>query len=326
MAQDVRQYGLIGVLMGGYSSERDISLKSGNAVYQALKEEGCGVVALDIQQKEGAIIKNMIRESGIKLAFIALHGKLGEDGKIQAILEDLRIPYTGSGVQASRLALNKALAQNLFKNNGINVPTHVNLSKNDKVSILSNIESLDCFPLVVKPACEGSSIGISIVHDQSQLQPALEQAWALDDEVLVERFIAGREMTVGILDQTPLPVIEIKPKKDFFDFQAKYQPGMTEYIVPAEISDQLNKNIQEEALKAYRVLGCEGFSRVDFMVDSNDVPYVLEINTVPGFTATSLLPKAAKESGISFNQLCLRIVDLAYGKKEKVNYNTSIRR
>lgn len=318
MSYLTEQFGHIGVLMGGYSSEREISLKSGKAVFEALQRQGCRVSALDIREKDHTKIKQTIAAADLNIAFITLHGRLGEDGMIQSILEELDIPYTGSGVAASRLAINKVSTQDLFKKNGIHISPYAALSRGQEETALSAVERIGSFPVVVKPACEGSSIGITIVRDAGGLHGALERAWQYGDLALVEKYVPGRELTVGVLDQQALPVVEIRPKGAFFDFTSKYSQGMSEYIVPAQIPQETALLLQEEALQAHHVLGCEDFSRIDFILGQDGRHYALEVNTIPGFTSTSLLPKAAQEAGISFEQLCLRIVQLAYGKKKKI--------
>jgi D-alanine-D-alanine ligase len=312
------QFGRIGILMGGVSSEREISLKSGKAITEALLRQGCDIIALDIVDGEHQKIRSLIEGVDIDLAFIALHGQLGEDGRIQSILEEMNIPYTGSGVEASRLAIDKALAQNLFKKNGIKVPSYVTLSKDDELCIDMIVEQLGGFPIVVKPACEGSSIGISLAATPEELKGAVESAQEYGPKILLEQYIKGRELTVGILGCEALPVVEICPKHDFFDYEAKYTKGMTEYIVPAEIPDEVSCGLQQTALRAHQVLGCTDLSRVDFMLGADQVYYVLEVNTIPGFTSTSLLPKAAKHQGISFDQLCFKLMELTYGKKKEI--------
>jgi len=319
MHHDVTQFGTIGVLMGGYSSERDISLKSGRAVYQALKEAGCRVSGLDILFREEKEILSFLKEAKIDVAFIALHGSLGEDGTIQTILEELAIPYSGSGVEASRQAINKIQTQTILKRENIPVAEHV-IVKNglgsdgrDLRRILRHLS----FPVVVKPAAQGSSIGVTLVDREENLKGALKTALRYGPEALVERCIPGREFTVGILGEEVLPVIELCPKNRFFDFEAKYQPGMTDYIVPARVPLPVSHALQDAAWGAHRALGCEDLSRVDIMLDEGGSPYVLEVNTIPGFTQTSLLPKAALAAGMDFVQLCLRLVGMAYDKKKK---------
>ncbi len=320
MSKNPQDFGTIGVLMGGVSSEREISLKSGKAVTEALLAAGHSVKPLDITFADGKRIARFIRDARIDVAFIALHGKLGEDGTIQSILESLKIPYPGSGTKASRLAFNKATTQKLLKNNGLPVADFKIWSEDKEGNIHEEggtFKNLNGFPVVVKPACEGSSIGVTIVHQKANFEVALRMAFRYGKEVLVERFIRGREMTVGILDEEALPVIEILPQSGFFDFTAKYQPGLTEYIVPAAIDERLSKDIQEISLKAVRLLGCRHFSRVDLMLDEKHNPFILEVNTIPGFTATSLLPKAAKARGLDFTQLCLKLIELAYSERKE---------
>jgi len=324
MSIDVRQFGKIGVLMGGYSSEREISLKSGQAIFDALREQGCDVVALDIQKHDDGDIVAFIKKADIDLAFIALHGALGEDGRIQQILEKLQIPYTGSGVKASQTALNKIKTQNLMKKHGIQVPAHVTVSRGQNLEWKQLNNKLGAAPFVVKPNCEGSSVGVSIVRDKDSLHPALEQALEYGDQILIDKFIKGREMTVGILDHEALPIVEVLHKREFFDFTAKYQKGLTDYRVPADIPPHTASELQHIALKAHNLLGCRDFSRIDFILDDQGTAYLLEVNTIPGFTATSLLPKAAHCRGLNFHQLCLKIVELAYGKKKEYSPTPSV--
>jgi len=314
MSSDTVRLGRIGVLMGGCSSEREISLRSGEAVYTALQECGCQVSKMDITSEDADKIVHLLEESKIEVAFITLHGRLGEDGRIQAILEKVRVPYTGSGVGASRRALNKIMTQDLLNKARIPVPEHRVARKGRFPDPESFFKEFGGQPLVVKPANEGSSIGITIVRKKEDIQPALELAFQYGDEILLEKFINGKELTVGILDEKALPVIEIKPKAIFFDFQAKYLAGTTEYIIPAQIPPDISTRVQEIATQAHRALGCRHLSRVDVLLDAENRPYVLEINTIPGFTKTSLLPKAAAAAGLSFQDLCLKLIHLAHEK------------
>ena len=307
--------GIIGVLMGGISSERDVSLRSGQAVVEALRKVGSQVVAMDINNFEKSHIMTVIRQARIQFAFIALHGKLGEDGTIQSILEEMGIPYTGSGVRASTCAFNKVITQRSLRANGLPV-ADFHVAHTLTVDIDAIIEELKVFPLVVKPACEGSSFGVSIVRDQNDFQDALYEAFRFGNEIIVEKFIDGREFTVGILDRQVLPIVEIRSQNNFFNFEAKYHKGLTDYIVPAPLDQELSKQIGDFALKAHQVLGCEGYSRVDFRLDHKNRPFILEINTIPGFTETSLFPKAAKQAGMDFSDVCIRLIQLAYGKKK----------
>lgn len=288
--------------MGGSSSERKISLKSGKAVCQALKKQGLNVIALDIKSPN---CLSAIKKAKISCAFIALHGRFGEDGTVQRILESLRIPYTGSGVVASYLCLDKIVSRRIFKQRNIPVPEYDVLNRKSWQKRLKDLSF--SFPVVVKPSSEGSSIGISFVDKQSKLKPAIEQAFKYGNAIIIEKYIKGREITVGILGQRTLPVVEIVPKKRFFDFQAKYEKGKSDYVVPAKIAKGHYKNAQDLSLLAHRALGCAGFSRVDMILAKNG-PVVLEVNSIPGLTSMSLLPMAAKAAGINFNRLCLKIV------------------
>jgi len=303
------RFGRIGVLMGGPSNERDISLKSGRTVYQALKSQGLNVMPLDI--KSTNCLKK-IKKARIKVAFIALHGKFGEDGTVQEILESLGIPYTGSGVIASYLCLNKIASRRIFKHNKIPSPEYNILHRRTWKECIENLKLK--FPLVVKPSSEGSSIGVSFVHKSSELAKAIRLAFRYDDTIIIEKYIKGREITVGILKEKPLPIVEIIPKNKFFNFQAKYVKGKSDYIVPAKIPKTHYKRAQELGALAHKALGCQGFSRVDMILEKRG-PVVLEVNSIPGLTSTSLLPMAASVCGLDFGRLCVEIIKLSYKKK-----------
>ena len=300
--------------MGGPSMERTISLKSGKAVYQCLKELSLDVVPVDIQTDNVEENKRLIAAHNIDCAFIALHGRYGEDGGIQQLLDEMGIVYTGSDAAASKLAMDKAASRNLFEQNGLYVPRSKVLDRDTYARKEADVmEGLE-FPVMVKPARQGSSIGLSLADHAEGLRAAMDEAFKFDDRILVEEYISGREVTVGILDDYPLPVIEIVPKKRFFDFEAKYQKGLTDYIVPALIDGSVSKICQDAAITAHTALGCFGCSRVDFIVDRENRPFILEVNTIPGLTETSLLPKAAEAIGIDFSLLCLRMLGMAYRK------------
>jgi len=303
----------VGVLMGGTSSERGISLKSGKAVYKILNSGKLDVEKIDLTTENKSEIRSRLKNSGISIAFIALHGKFGEDGSLQAILEKLNIPYTGSGVKSSRLALDKIASRKIFQQKKIPVPNYKIFDKKNKID-LKKIK-FNSPVLVVKPATQGSSVGVTFVEKRSSLPEAMKEAFKYDDRIIVEEYLPGREITVGVFEDKPLPIVEIIPKKRFFDFQAKYEKGMTEYDVPAKIPSKIYKKAQEIGLKAHKALGCSDFSRVDMILKDN-IPYVLEVNTIPGLTAMSLLPKAAKAINIDFLELCQRIIKNAYGKKK----------
>ncbi len=298
----------VAVLMGGKSSERKISLKTGKAVLNALLEKGYDAEPLDPAED------NFVQKiRNYDVAFVALHGRYGEDGTIQGLLEVLEVPYTGSGVLASALALNKIYSKLVFEKFG--VPTAPFVFFNRHADDVPSSSPLG-YPVVVKPASEGSSIGTSFVHNDNEFELALEKAFEYDDSVLIEKMLRGKELTVGIVGSGSslkvLPVIEIVPSNEFFDFEAKYTPGKTEYLVPAPIDEKEAKLVQEVALKAHNSLGCFGVSRVDLIWDNEMGPQVLEVNTIPGMTETSLLPKAARAVGISFSDLVELILKTAF--------------
>jgi len=316
----IRKIGRIGVLMGGPSEERQISLRSGKAVYESLKNANFDVVPIDIESQDLEENIRKIKSYNIEVAFIALHGRFGEDGTIQKLLEDLGIPYTGSGVLASKFALDKVLSRQRFLSFGLNVPDYIVIEKKDFDKTYLSLNKFK-FPLVVKPACQGSSIGLSIVEDKDSLSKAIDLAFSFDERIIIEEYIKGRELTVGILDEEPLPVIEIIPKKKFFDYEAKYTPGLTEYVVPAKLEEKIASQAKNSALLAHKSLDCFGFSRVDMILNKENKVFVLEVNTIPGLTETSLLPKAAKAVGISFLELCLKLIDSAYRRAKISVYN-----
>jgi D-alanine-D-alanine ligase len=293
----------IGVLMGGMSRERDISLKTGKAVAKALTTKGYQAQPIDVNPR----IAETLSKEKIDCAFLALHGKFGEDGTIQGMFELLRIPYTGSGVLASALALHKVMAKRIFHYEKISTPMFDVLHAKDVKKETQREISLP-LPVVVKPAREGSTIGVSIVMKEKQWIPALKKAGQYDEEILVEEFINGKEITVGILEDLPLPIIEIAPKSGFYDFHSKYTKGETEYIIPARMPREKYLTAQDLSLRAFRALGCSGVARVDLMLDERNNPFVLEVNTMPGMTETSLLPKAANYAGIAFEELAERIL------------------
>jgi D-alanine-D-alanine ligase len=290
-------------MMGGLSREREISLRTGKAILRALTEKGYQALAIDVSQD---IAETLIKEK-IDIAFIALHGRFGEDGTIQGMLELMRIPYTGSGVLASALALHKIMAKKFFLCENIPTPTYEVFQREEIEKNPPRTASLP-LPLVVKPAREGSTIGVSIVRKEEELFPALKEAGRYDEEILVEEFMKGKEITVGILEDIPLPIIEIAPKSGFYDYHSKYTKGETEYIIPARIPREKYLYAQEVSLKAFQVLGCSGCARVDLMTDEDGNPFVIDVNTMPGMTETSLLPKAAGYAGISFEDLVERIL------------------
>ncbi|MBN2830997.1 MAG: D-alanine--D-alanine ligase [Candidatus Omnitrophica bacterium] len=309
----IKNLGRIGVLMGGPSSEKKISLKSGFAVLKALKELKVKVFPVVIKSDSFKDNISLLKAKKIDCAFIALHGRFGEDGGIQRILSKMKIPYTGSGIKASKLAMDKVASRNIFKRNGLYVPDFKVIKR--RSYSLNFIQGLN-LPLVIKPALTGSSIGISIADAYSSIAPAIRLAFKFDKRVIIEEYIKGRELTVGILEGNPLSIIEIIPKGHFFDYQAKYRHGLTDYIVPAKLKPKISEKIKRTALAAHKLLGCFGSSRVDIILDKRNRPFILEVNTIPGLTSTSLLPKAASASGIDFANLCIKLIQLAYEKAQ----------
>ncbi len=301
------------MLLGGPSSEREVSLKTGRAVASALRRQGLDVVEIDVGEDLSRLV-DQLKEVRPHVVFIALHGTFGEDGVIQGVLEYLGLPYTGSGVLASALAMDKVASKRLFSYHGIPVPRYTIFRKEGwTLPGETPLEELS-YPLVVKPAAEGSTIGVSIVKEEEDLEGALKEAYKYGDTVLVEEFVEGREITVGILGEEPLPVIEIIPETGFYDYRAKYTPGLTRYEVPAKLPRETAIMVQDMALLAHRALGCRDVSRVDFRLAEDGTPYILEVNAIPGMTETSLLPKAAAAAGISFEELVLRILESALKK------------
>jgi D-alanine-D-alanine ligase len=280
----------IGVLLGGNSSEREISLKSGKAVTQGLKRRGYNVTAIDA----GHDLATKIKRQRIDAAFIALHGRWGEDGTVQGLLEVMGIPYTGSGVLGSAMAMDKAVMKRIFESMGIPTPAYAMVTKGNKVHFP--------LPFVVKPANEGSTIGISIVRTQKEVGPAIRNARKYDKKVMVEQYVEGDEVTVGIVNGEILPVVQVKPSSGFYDFEAKYTKGMTEYIVPAKIKKTIAKKAAAIALEVYSTFELSGCARIDMLVDG-DFPKVIDINTSPGMTETSLVPKAWGYLGRTFDEL-----------------------
>jgi len=301
MTRDELKSKKIGVLMGGLSAEREVSLNSGRAVHGALLERGYNAVALDV----GRDIPRQLQDQRIEVAFICLHGRFGEDGAIQGLLEIMGIPYTGSGVLASALAMNKIVAKVVFAANGLTVAPYVVLRDEDRFD--PDDAGFD-LPIVVKPSQEGSSVGVSIVRNLGELAPALTDAFRYDDEILVEKYIKGREIQVGILSDRALGAIEIVPKRDFYDFEAKYTAGMAEHILPAPLQFDLYEKVLRQGEIAHHALGCAGYSRVDFLVTDSGECYLLEVNTLPGMTALSLLPEIAQGSGLGFSDLVEEIL------------------
>ncbi len=309
----------IGVFMGGVSTEREVSLRSGYAIYNALKQKGYNVVGISINDEsfvnsQKTLKQNprlstvlpiidctplqmceVLRKESIEIVFLALHGGYGENGSIQGMLEVLGIPYTGSGVLASALAMDKEMSKKIFQYHNVPVAPFVVLKREEGTKRIE----FD-LPWVVKPASEGSSIGVSIVREEKNFQKALKVAFSFGARVVVEKFIEGKEIHIGILNDRVLGGVEVRPSLEFYSYEAKYKSGLTEYILPPEIDFEVYKKVQDIALSAHLALGCNGATRVDLIVDSKGCAYVLEVNTIPGMTETSLLPKIAKLAGLDF--------------------------
>ncbi|NPA52908.1 MAG: D-alanine--D-alanine ligase [Aquificae bacterium] len=300
----------IALLYGGASSEREISIKSGKAVENSLKRLGIPYKVFDPIDKKRFIDK--IVQYQPDLAFIALHGKGGEDGTIQSLLEFLNIKYTGSDPKASAITIDKSITKSILSAYKIPVPSGITLTSSQRE--IPKIE----FPAVVKPATEGSSVGVFIVRNRQELEKAVKEAYKLDSKIVIEKYIEGREITVGILNEEPLEIVEILVEEGFYDYKNKYLSTKTKYICPAEIEKNTYQLIKAIAKRSCELLGVKGTARVDFILDKNDTPYLLEINTIPGMTDHSLLPKSALASGLDFDTLIENIIMGAlYGKEKK---------
>jgi D-alanine-D-alanine ligase len=290
--------------MGGTSAERDVSLKSGEAVSKALRGRGHEAVDVDA----GSDLCSVLERAAPDVAFLALHGGTGEDGSVQGLLEVLGIPYTGSGVLASAMAMDKVVSKVQF-HHGLSVPPFEVITDAGTMPSISP-------PLVVKPAREGSSVGVSIVRDREEIRGALREAVRYSGTAVVEEFIVGKEVNIGILGEQVLGGVEVRPKLDFYSYEAKYTPGMTEYLLPPELDDELYERAKETGLLAHRALGCSGASRVDLLIDEQGSIHVLEVNTIPGMTETSLLPKIAARAGYEFPVFLEEIIEEALNRWE----------
>ena len=300
------KFGKVAVLFGGKSGEREVSLKSGSAVLAALKRQGVDADAFDPATQDLSDLKKYDR------AFISLHGRYGEDGTIQGALDLMGIPYTGSGVMASSVGMDKWRTKLLWRAVGVMTPDF------ELVNAQSDFEAIEKklgLPLFVKPANEGSSIGITKVKKTGDLEAAYLLAAKADPLVIAEKFVGGGEYTVGILGETPLPIVRIVPKNEFYDYEAKYLRNDTEYLCPCGLSAEKETQIQLEALQAFRAVGCSGWGRVDFLMDEAGNHYFLELNTSPGMTDHSLVPMAAKAAGIDFDELVMKILSMTLDEK-----------
>ncbi len=302
-------YGKVGVLMGGESAEREVSMNSGKAVLEALQKAGVDAHGVDVRH---ATLLNVLQQQNFDLVFIALHGGAGENGQIQALLDFLRIPYTGSGMEASSLCMNKQLTKNVWQTHGLPIIPGMRLEEG--FSPQEVIAQLG-LPLAVKPAHEGSTVGITRVNSVSELVPAFNEAQKFGHYTLTESWIIGDEYTVGIIGDQVLPSIKIKPASSFYDYHAKYQANDTEYLVPSGLSAAEEKALQDMCLKAYKAVGCEGWARLDLIRDKDGKFWLLEINTVPGLTDHSLVPKAVYSLGFSFTDLVFGILESAVNRQ-----------
>ena len=308
----------VAVLRGGKSAERDVSMRSGGQVEKALVARGAEVTGVDIDLNTW----DLLRDGGFDCVFNALHGRLGEDGTVQGMLELLGLPYTGSGVLASALCMDKARANALMAAAGIHIPMFEELEMTEGVAaeVVAQMVSRYGLPLVIKPVREGSTIGLTIAKNEDEVASGLVLAARYDRRVLIQKFAGGTEITVGVLatpDLLVLPTLEIVSDNPVYDYDAKYTAGKSHHIIPARIPERAQSDAADAAKRAFVDLGCAGMARVDMIVDPQGTPWVLEVNTVPGLTEVSLLPDAARAAGISFEDLCQRLVDHAIGRSER---------
>lgn len=303
----------VALLAGGRSGERQISLMSGRGAKEALEEAGFIVTELDPANKDD--LKSLI-DGDFNIAFLCLHGKYGEDGAMQGFLEVIGLPYIGSNVWSSALAMDKAKTKVFYTQHGILTPVSITINSSDDLNLDAIIDDIG-ETCVVKPSKEGSTLGVFIVKGKNELEKAIQDALTFDDQVLIESYIKGKELTVAVIgneDARALPIIEIIPTGDFYDFDSKYKPGGSSHVCPAELDDEITETIKESAILAHHALGCKGVSRTDFILDENGKAWALETNTLPGMTATSLLPDAARASGQTFSELCKELIELALEK------------
>jgi len=288
--------------MGGLSPERDVSLTSGQEIFNAIQRKGLNAEMIDVDHNIGA---NLAKRK-IDLACIALHGTWGEDGTIQGILEYLKIPYTGSGVLGSSIAYNKVVSKEIFMERGIPTAPYQVITAEGRGTVKRTLD----LPVVVKPADQGSSIGVSVVRTESEWKTALDQAFEVSEEILIEQFVEGKLLAIGMNGPLPMPIVEIVPKSGFYDYEAKYTEGKTDYECPAQLTSKEAQQCRDASVRVFKALKGRGFPRVDVILHKG-TPYVLEMNTIPGMTPTSLLPMAAQESGLQFDDLVIEILKQA---------------
>ncbi|MBN9653102.1 D-alanine--D-alanine ligase [Halobacillus sp. GSS1] len=304
----------IAVLYGGTSGEREVSLSTGKGIIKALENKGHEVTPIDFSPEK----MEEVLKLDVDLVFIGLHGRFGEDGKIQGLLDMLGIPYVGSGVLASALAMDKAKSKQIFSLNGLHTAKSevFDVTDHGQFSVIEDeIKRTFTLPFVIKPNQEGSTLGLTIVKKEQDIRQAIEMAAHSDSMILVEDYVKGREVTVPVMGykgkEQALPVIEIIPKNDYYDFDSKYKPGGSEHIVPAQVSEKLTAQLQQDAVLAHQLLGCDVYSRVDFIINENEEPVILEVNTLPGMTPTSLFPDSAQAIGLSYDDLIQKFVEIS---------------
>lgn len=312
----VKKIKQVAVLKGGSSLERQVSLRSGARVAEALRDRGYEITEIDVDQQ----LVQRLQDSRPDAVFVAMHGRGGEDGTLQELLEIIDLPYTGSGVLASIQCMDKTLSKLMMQQAGIPTPTFVSFNETafrnlGAADSLDSIEQRFGFPLVVKPARQGSALGIKFAADRSEMPAALVSAFSYDDRVLIERFVAGREIAVSVLDGEALPAVEAVPAEGrHYDFESRYEIGQTEFVCPAKLDEAVVARLSELAVASYELLGCHGFARVDFILPESGEPQVLEANSIPGLTETSLMPMAAEAVGISFEDLAERMLQSAVSR------------
>ena len=297
---EASNFGKVAVLMGGTSNERDISLESGEAVLDALHRKKVAAIAIDPKKD------NLEQLESFNRAFICLHGKGGEDGEIQIFLEDINVPYTGSGILSSSLGMDKFKSKTIWNSKNISTPDFMQVNHADDFKEAFNFCGL---PFFIKPANSGSSIGIAIINNEKDFILAFEEAYKIDKVVIVESFVVGNEYTLPIIHNKPFPIVEIKSKTEFYDYEAKYLRGDTEFICPADIALPLVEDINKLCINAFNAIGCDGWGRVDFIIDKNKKIHIIEINTVPGMTSHSLVPMSARYAGVEFDDLVMMILE-----------------
>ena len=297
---EASNFGKVAVLMGGTSNERDISLESGEAVLDALHRKKVAAIAIDPKKD------NLEQLESFNRAFICLHGKGGEDGEIQIFLEDINVPYTGSGILSSSLGMDKFKSKTIWNSKNISTPDFMQVNHADDFKEASNFCGL---PFFIKPANSGSSIGIAIINNEKDFILAFEEAYKIDKVVIVESFVVGNEYTLPIIHNKPFPIVEIKSKTEFYDYEAKYLRGDTEFICPADIALPLVEDINKLCINAFNAIGCDGWGRVDFIIDKNKKIHIIEINTVPGMTSHSLVPMSVRYAGVEFDDLVMMILE-----------------